>query len=127
MGSSRCSATAPLAQPGRSSAASRRAPTPRSGAGARDTPATLVAFDLLHQGRESLLELTYRERRERLEALALDGESWRTPAYHRGDGNALRAAAKQQGLAGVVGKRLDSIYRPGERTRDWREIPVRRR
>ena len=93
----------------------------------RDTPATLVAFDLLHQGRESLLELTYRERRERLEALELDGESWRTPACHRGDGNALRAAAKQQGLAGVVGKRLDSIYRPGERTRDWREIPVRRR
>ena len=45
----------------------------------------------------------------------------------RGEGDALREAAKQQGLDGVVGKRLDSIYRPGERTRDWREIPVRSR
>jgi bifunctional non-homologous end joining protein LigD len=91
------------------------------------TPATLIAFDLLHQDRESLLELPYTERRERLEALELEGTSWRTPAYHRGEGDALREAARLQGLAGVVGKRLDSVYRPGERTRDWREIPVRRR
>jgi bifunctional non-homologous end joining protein LigD len=91
------------------------------------TPATLIAFDLLHSGRESLLDLPYDERRERLEALGLDGPSWRTPAYHRGDGDALREAAKRQGLAGVIGKRLGSPYRPGEETRDWREIPVRRR
>ena len=90
-------------------------------------PATLIAFDLLHEGRKSLLELPYEERRERLEALGLDGPSWQTPAHHRGEGNALREAAKRQGLAGVVGKRLGSIYRPGETTRDWREIPVRRR
>ena len=91
------------------------------------TPATLIVFDLLYEGRESLLALPYAERRERLEALALEGESWRTPAYHRGDGDALREAARLQGLAGIVGKRLDSPYRPGERTRDWREIPFRRR
>ena len=91
------------------------------------TPAMLIAFDLLHEGRESVLELPYTERRERLEALGLDGASWQTPAYHRGDGNALREAAKRQGLAGVVAKRLRSPYRPGETTRDWREIPVRRR
>ena len=89
-------------------------------------PATLIAFDLLHAGRESLVELPYEERRERLEALDLSGDAWRTPAYHRGDGNALREAANRQGLAGVIGKRLGSPYRPGERTRDWREIPVRR-
>jgi bifunctional non-homologous end joining protein LigD len=90
------------------------------------TPATLIVFDLLHADRESLLELPYEERRERLEALELNGDAWQTPADHRGDGNALREAAKRQGLAGVIGKRLGSPYRPGERTRDWREIPVRR-
>ena len=88
------------------------------------TPATLIIFDLLHEARERLLSLPYTERRERLEALELEGESWRTPAYHRGDGDALREAARIQGLAGVVGKRLDSVYLPGERTRDWRAIPV---
>jgi bifunctional non-homologous end joining protein LigD len=89
-------------------------------------PATMIAFDILHAGRESLLDLPYEERRERLESLDLNGEAWRTPAYHRGEGNALREAAKRQGLGGVVGKRLDSVYRPGERTREWREIAVRR-
>ena len=91
-----------------------------------EIPATLIIFDLLHAGRESLLELPYEERRARLERLELDGTAWQTPANHRGDGNALREAAKRQGLAGVIGKRLGSPYRSGERTRDWREIPVRR-
>lgn len=93
----------------------------------RDSPVTLIIFDLLHQGRESLLALPYAQRRERLEALELAGECWQTPAYHRGDGNALRDAAKLQGLRGVVGKRLSSTYEPGAQTRDWREIAVRRR
>jgi len=92
----------------------------------RDSPATLIVFDLLHAGRESLLGLPYTERRKRLEALGLDGDAWQTPAYHRGDGNALREAAKQRGLAGVIAKRLDSAYEPGTRTRDWREVAVRR-
>ncbi len=92
-----------------------------------EAPATLIAFDLLHAGRESLLELPYEERRERLEGLGLDGAAVQTPAYHRGDGNALREAAKREGLAGVIGKRLGSAYSPGEPTRDWREIAVRRR
>ena len=38
----------------------------------------------------------------------------------------LREAAKQRGLAGVIAKRLDSAYEPGTRTRDWREVAVRR-
>jgi len=90
----------------------------------RETPATLIAFDLLHHGREPLLGLPYSERRERLEALALDGASWQTPAYHRGDGKAFRAAAVERGLDAIIAKRLDSAYRPGAISRDWRRIAV---
>ncbi len=93
----------------------------------RDEPATLIVFDLLHQGRESLLGLPYTERRERLEGLELDGPAWRTPAYHPGEGEALREAARRQGLDGVVAKRLDSAYAAGERSRDWRAVPVPKR
>ncbi len=93
----------------------------------KDSPATLIAFDLLHAGRESLLELPYERRRERLEALALGGDACRVPGYHRGDGAALRLAAKKQGLKGVIAKRLTSQYAPGKATRDWREVAVRRR
>ncbi len=92
-----------------------------------ESPATLICFDLLHDDRESVLALPYEDRRERLEALGLDGPSWQTPASHRGEGNALREAAARQGLAGVIGKRLGSPYRPGERSKDWREIAIRRR
>ena len=31
----------------------------------------------------------------------------------------MLAAAKARGLEGVVGKRLDSVYEPGRRTRTW--------
>lgn len=85
-------------------------------------PVTYVAFDLLHLDGESLLELPYEERRARLDALALDGDAWRTPAYHRGDGAKLLALTAAQGLEGVVGKRLDSTYKPGKRGRDWIKV-----
>jgi bifunctional non-homologous end joining protein LigD len=91
---------------------------------ARDTPATLIVYDLLHQGRESLMALPYAERRERLEALELAGSSWQTPAYHRGDGKAFREAAAQRGVDAIVAKRLDSPYRPGTTSRDWRRFAI---
>jgi bifunctional non-homologous end joining protein LigD len=91
---------------------------------ARDTPATLIVFDLLHRGREPLLDVDYGERRERLDALGLDGPSWRTPAHHRGDGKAFRAAAADQGMEAIVAKRLGSTYRPGTVSRDWRTLPA---
>jgi bifunctional non-homologous end joining protein LigD len=87
-----------------------------------DVPVTYVIFDLLHLDGESLLGLPYEERRERLDALGLNGESWQTPAYHRGDGAAMLEVSKVQGLEGVVAKRLTSPYRPGRRSRDWLKI-----
>jgi bifunctional non-homologous end joining protein LigD len=87
-----------------------------------DTPVTYVIFDLLYADGKVLFERPYEERRERLEALGLDGESWQTPAYHRGDGGALLDASKAQGLEGIVAKRLGSPYRPGKRSREWLKV-----
>ena len=91
----------------------------------RDHPATLIVFDLLYADQTDLLGLPYEQRRERLEALGLDGVSWQTPAYHRGDGKALLAVAAERGLEGVIAKRLVSPYRAGKRSRDWREVTSR--
>jgi bifunctional non-homologous end joining protein LigD len=90
-------------------------------------PVTYVVFDLLHADGRSLLALPYDERRARLEALSLEGPAWRTPAAHRGDGAAFRAATRAQGLEGVVAKRRDSCYEPGRRSGAWRKLPNRRR
>jgi bifunctional non-homologous end joining protein LigD len=88
----------------------------------QEVPVTYVIFDLLYRDGRSLLELPYEERRAELEQLGLNGDAWQTPAYHRGDGAALLAASKAQGLEGIVAKRLRSPYRPGRRSRDWLKV-----
>jgi bifunctional non-homologous end joining protein LigD len=88
----------------------------------KDTPVTYVIFDLLYADGEVLFDASYEERRGRLEALDLDGEAWQTPTYHRGEGAALQNASREQGLEGIVAKRLDSPYRPGKRTKEWLKV-----
>jgi bifunctional non-homologous end joining protein LigD len=89
---------------------------------AKAVPATFIAFDLLYLDGHSLLDLPYEERRERLEQLDLNGPSWRTPPAYIGEGGPLLEATKQQGLEGVVAKRLDSPYVPGQRSRCWIKV-----
>jgi bifunctional non-homologous end joining protein LigD len=89
---------------------------------AQDTPVTYVIFDLLWLDGHSLMSEPYSERRARLAALALGGESWQIPDHVVGEGRALLAATAEQHLEGVVGKRLDSTYLPGARTRDWVKV-----
>ena len=93
----------------------------------KDTPVAYMVFDLLHLDGRSLLDLPYTERREQLAALELEGESWRTPAHHTGDGAALLEASRGQGLEGIVAKRLDSHYEPGRRNGAWLKIKNVRR
>ncbi len=91
------------------------------------TPVTYAIFDLLWLDGHSLMGLPYSERRRRLEELELDGERWRVPAHHEGQGSALLAATAEQGLEGVVAKRLDSRYAAGRRDGSWLKIKNSRR
>jgi bifunctional non-homologous end joining protein LigD len=79
-------------------------------------------FDLLYLDGRSLLELRYQERRARLEELELGGRAWRVPAAHRGEGSRLLEATREQGLEGVIAKRLDSRYEPGRRSGLWLKV-----
>jgi bifunctional non-homologous end joining protein LigD len=88
----------------------------------KDTPVVYVIFDLLYLEGHSLLGRPYTERRAALEELDLNGAAWQTPGYHVGEGKALFAATKDQGLEGVVAKRLDSIYEPGRRPGTWLKV-----
>ncbi len=89
---------------------------------AANTPVTYVIFDLLWLDGHSLMALPYLERRDRLAALELNGESWQTPEHVVGDGSELLEASRRQGLEGIVAKRLSSIYQPGVRSRDWIKV-----
>jgi bifunctional non-homologous end joining protein LigD len=101
----------------------------RPGFGGRGTgsevSATLVVFDLLHQG-ESMIDRSYEERRERLSQLSLPPPIL-VPEPTAASGSALFAAVKSLGVEGIVGKRLGSSYFPGRRSPDWRKVAVRHR
>jgi bifunctional non-homologous end joining protein LigD len=86
------------------------------------TPVTYLVFDVLHLDGRSLLDVPYVQRRELLESLALSGPSWQTPPSFTGDGAAVLAASREQGLEGVVAKRLDSTYFPGRRSDCWLKV-----
>jgi bifunctional non-homologous end joining protein LigD len=75
---------------------------------------TLMVFDVLAAEGLPTTELPYRERRELLEALAVEGRHARLVATFE-DGQALFAAMCERRLEGVVAKRLGEPYWPGER------------
>lgn len=89
-------------------------------------PVQLLLFDVLAVGTTSTIHLPYRDRRHLLEGLVDEGPFWRVPGRHLGEGRALYDEAARQGLEGLVAKRIDSAYRPGTRSRDWRKIKIRR-
>jgi bifunctional non-homologous end joining protein LigD len=85
-------------------------------------PVTFLVFDLLGWDGEDLTGLPYAERRERLDALGVSGHRWVATPWFRGGGAGVHAASMENGLEGVVAKRLDSPYRAGVRSPDWRKV-----
>jgi bifunctional non-homologous end joining protein LigD len=90
-------------------------------------PVVYVIFDLLYLDGHALMDLPYEERRARLLELDLNGPAWQTPNHHVGDGEALLAASRAQGLEGIVAKRLDCPYTPGRRASGWVKVKNVRR
>jgi len=83
-----------------------------------------LVFDLLWLDGRTTMELPYADRRDLLLGLDLAGPAWQTPPHFVGGGRFALDAAREQGLPGVVAKRLDSPYRPGEASRDWRSKEI---
>ena len=98
----------------------------RLGALARKNPVTLLIFDVLRLDGRELSKLPLSQRREILEDLGLADVHWQVPAAYD-DGEMLMQATEQQGLEGVVSKRLSSRYEYGVRSRHWLKFPHRRR
>jgi bifunctional non-homologous end joining protein LigD len=93
------------------------------------SPAALMVFDLLVDGGEVLLGQAWSARRALLEqrlrhrtssALRL-GES--VP----NDGDELLAKARRLGWEGVIAKRMEAPYVPGDRSRNWLKLKIEHR
>src|SRR5256885_3561758 len=88
----------------------------------RSTPVIYQVFDLLYADGEDLTRKPLRERLRRLdEALTPMGAIRRSEGFV-GTGVALFEAAKEQGLEGIIAKRLDSTYQPGARSPAWVKV-----
>jgi ATP-dependent DNA ligase len=83
-----------------------------------ETPATLIAFDLLADRGRDLRDFPFRERRERLKSLMTEiDSSWRlTPSTTDVDvGRRWFDGFEAAGCDGIVAKRLDGSYVEGKR------------
>ena len=96
----------------------------RASALAVQSPATLIAFDLLRLYGVDLTGRSWADRRATLERLELAGPRWQTPPVFT-DGPALYEATRAQGLEGIVSKRTSSPYLAGQRSTHWLKSPHR--
>ncbi len=88
------------------------------------TPVHFLLFDLLHLDGNSLLDLSYSQRREVLEQAVDapdDGHIQVPPALDATLDEAI-AASKELGLEGIMAKRVTSSYSPGRRSESWVKI-----
>jgi len=85
-------------------------------------PVTFIAFDLLWLDGESLMDRPLEERRAQLEKNFVPGTHVQISPQIPEKGTAFFKVAADRGLEGIVGKKLGSLYRPGQRTKDWMKI-----
>lgn len=91
----------------------------------RTTPVWYEVFDLLWADGQDLTRIPLRERQKRLAQAVTPMGQVRHHEGFVGEGKALFKAAQEQGLEGVVAKRLDSPYVEG-RSAAWVKIKAQR-
>lgn len=98
----------------------------RAAALAERCPVTFLVFDLIRLDGRDLSREPLSVRRELLETLGLSDVWWQVPTTYA-DGAMLLDATRQQGLEGVVSKRLASRYDFGARSPHWLKFAHRHR
>ena len=78
-----------------------------------------VVFDVLWGPDGSYLDRTYDERRALLADLEFAGDRVLVPSAELGDPATLVEFCRSRELEGVISKKRDSRYRPGDRTSSW--------
>ena len=90
------------------------------------TPAALILFDILMDGSEVLVHEPWWERRERL--VKRVGKhvtpQLRVTDSVEGNGKKMLEQARKQGWEGVIAKRVDSAYEPGNRSKHWLKLKI---
>lgn len=84
-------------------------------------------FDLLRLNGRSLLNKPLTERRKQLRQLMPPAGVIKLSENFESSATEFLEAASKMGLEGIIAKKADSTYLPGERTRNWLKIKTARR
>lgn len=85
-------------------------------------PAAFVAYDILYADGRQLTGLSLMERKAILSKMVTDSNELSVSRYIGQHGRTLFELAKQQELEGVVGKKMESLYWFGKRTKEWKKV-----
>lgn len=91
----------------------------------RSTHAHFFAFDLLYLDGVLLLDRPLAVRRQLLERLSVDTEHCRVPDLLTGSPTEALEESRRRRLEGIVVKRVESRYLPGQRPRSWVKVKLR--
>jgi bifunctional non-homologous end joining protein LigD len=89
-----------------------------------ESPASILAFDLLELDGVDYRQRPLLERKRQLARILRGRERVRCAGYQQ-NGAALLAEARRLEIEGIVAKRVNSVYTAG-RSQDWRTISIRR-
>jgi bifunctional non-homologous end joining protein LigD len=101
-------------------------PGGRRAAANADVPVLYYAFDLLYLDGYDLRQLPLEERKKKLAAILVTGDSLRYSDHYERQGKALFEIAREKGLEGILAKKRDSIYQE-RRSSEWLKIKIRHR
>ena len=85
-------------------------------------PATFVVFDILRLDGRDLTSTALRIRRKTLHDVLRPVEGVLDADHVERDGESFFAAVRERGVEGMIAKRADSTYQPGQRSRDWLKV-----
>ena len=90
-------------------------------------PVAFIAFDVLVDGDELLIEREWHERRRRLERLMRGVPASRILRISRvaeGFSESIERDARAHGWEGIMAKRRDCPYEPGKRVKHWQKLKM---
>ena len=93
--------------------------------GEKRPPILFYAFDLLQLNGHDLQKLPLTQRKAQLEELLKDGPALiRFSTSLGSEAELLLQQAREIGLEGLIGKRPDSLYEPGQRSGNWIKLKL---
>jgi ATP-dependent DNA ligase len=87
-------------------------------------PANFVAYDIIYYKDKLVIDYPLMERKKLLDEVIYENNILSKSRYVETNGIAMYKFAEDYNLEGIVGKKKQSLYRFGKKTKDWKKIKI---